>query len=140
MKRLSNERGVALVLTLMMITLILLFVLTLLYQVTNTTRQVATMEENIDARLVAEMGVDYYQELVNGYVQNQKVEKVQTIKLPAAPRKYRLDGDHAFSIKVDNRANINEEKLKIAFTSEGTAHGRTEEVHQTITITLKKTE
>ncbi|GAA0447685.1 hypothetical protein GCM10008983_27180 [Lentibacillus halophilus] len=137
MNRLRNERGAALVLTLMMITLILLFVLTLLYQVTNTTRQITTMDENIDAHLVAEMGVDYYQTLVHERVKGQAVEKVQDIDWPETPTNYPIDDNRTFSIKIDQRDNTNKEKTEIEFTSEGKAHGRTETIEQSITITLE---
>ncbi|WP_067727538.1 hypothetical protein [Oceanobacillus damuensis] len=64
MNKLRNEKGAALVLTIMMITLFLVFILGLFTQVTNTTKQVTTMEKQIDAQLIADMGVTYFQRLV----------------------------------------------------------------------------
>ncbi|MGJ9457206.1 hypothetical protein [Oceanobacillus sp. CF4.6] len=64
MKTYRNEKGAALVLTVMIITLFLVFILGLFTVVTNTTKQVTTMEKQIDAQLVAEMGVTYFQRLV----------------------------------------------------------------------------
>ncbi|MFC4022537.1 hypothetical protein ACFOUV_01735 [Oceanobacillus longus] len=59
-----NEKGAALVLTVMIITLFFVFILGLFTVVTNTTKQVTSMEKQIDAQLIAEMGVTYFQRLV----------------------------------------------------------------------------
>ncbi|WP_156291463.1 hypothetical protein [Oceanobacillus salinisoli] len=64
MGKLKNERGFALVLTLMIISLLLLFVLSLFTQITNTTKQITTMEKHINAGNIADMGVIYFQKLV----------------------------------------------------------------------------
>ncbi|WP_100012105.1 hypothetical protein [Lentibacillus sediminis] len=66
MKRQNNQTGSALVLTLMLMTLLMLFVLTLFFQVTNTTRQVAIMEEQLDAELIADMGIDFFRSKAEG--------------------------------------------------------------------------
>ncbi|WP_099158764.1 hypothetical protein [Virgibacillus ndiopensis] len=64
MKKFKNETGAALVLTMLIITIFLIFVTVQVTQAVNSTKQVTTMEKKIDAELVAKMGVDYFQQLI----------------------------------------------------------------------------
>ncbi|MGM8364547.1 hypothetical protein ACLIBG_03590 [Virgibacillus sp. W0181] len=64
MNKYHNEQGAALVMTLLFITVLILLLLGQFYQVTNTAGQVSTMEKSIEARHMADMGIDYYQQMV----------------------------------------------------------------------------
>ncbi|WP_156643961.1 hypothetical protein [Lentibacillus sp. JNUCC-1] len=138
MKHLKNERGAALVLTIMIITLMLLFTLTLTYQVMNTRKQVETTEETIEARSLAEMGVTYYQTLVDETLDGQEFETIQDVvnKLPEPPEKT-IENNTYFEITNVTQNEISEDELEITFTSIGTAQDRTAEIEQSITITLE---
>lgn len=128
MKKFREEKGAALVLTIMMITLFLVFILGLFTQVTSTTKQVTTMEKKIDAQLVAEMGVTYFQRLVEikQDLQGEKNKEsseddelanfIHFIK-DELPINQRIDKDRTFKITLDERCN--EDKKSICFKSEG---------------------
>ncbi|MBP1947789.1 hypothetical protein [Virgibacillus litoralis] len=137
----KSEKGAALVLTLMIITLFLVFILTQSYQITNTTRQVTTMEKQIDARLIAEMGVDYYRSFVQNYIEGEGITKpdnvyITEINLPQNPVK--LDSkDHKFSIQDSHIEEQTEEKVMIKFSSIGTAYNKEKEIEDTIIITFE---
>lgn len=116
MIKLKNEQGAALVLTLFIVTLMLLFALTLFYQVTNTTKQVTTVEKNIDARNIAEMGVEYYyQKIKYLYEQGSTIEEI--IEQIHDDDRIVISEDRYFKLTAIDNANSN----KISITCTGTA-------------------
>ncbi|WP_047985094.1 hypothetical protein [Ornithinibacillus californiensis] len=124
MKKIGNEHGAALVLTVMIITLILLFVLMLFTQVTNTARQVKTTEEHLIASHIAEMGVDYYQQLVQESVPNQvsSVEDIITfIPNPTGDSLEKvLDDEGLYKFVIDDiTIDDSEDPISIKFSSKG---------------------
>ncbi|SDQ43285.1 hypothetical protein SAMN05216232_1576 [Virgibacillus subterraneus] len=137
----KSEKGAALILTLVIITLFLVFILTQFYQITNTTKQVTTMEKQIDARLIAEMGVDYYRSFVQNYIDDEGITDpgevyITEINLPQNPVK--LDSkDHKFSINDSHIEERTEEKVTIKFISIGTAFNKEKEIKDTIIITFE---
>ncbi|WP_163971639.1 hypothetical protein [Oceanobacillus halotolerans] len=138
MKPYTNEKGFALVLTLMMITLMLTFVLVQFTQITNTTRQVATTEEQIDARLMAEMGVDYYRGLFDTFNQDEHSIEEFLDDLPRSVEKT-IDSRHQFQINLDE-GEPNLDDNTITYTSTGIAHDREHEIEDTITINIESEE
>ncbi|OZU89721.1 hypothetical protein CIL03_00850 [Virgibacillus indicus] len=74
MKKFNNEQGAALVITLFIVTILLLLVLSLFYQVTNTTKQITATEENMGAIQIAEMGIVYYEQVIEA--EKQHLEQV----------------------------------------------------------------
>jgi predicted PurR-regulated permease PerM len=128
LKKLGNEHGAALVLTVMIITLILLFVLMLFTQVTNTARQVKTTEEHLIASHIAEMGVDYYQQLVQESIPNQvsSVEEIITfIPNPTGdPLEKVLDDEGLYKFVIgDITIDDSEDPISIKFSSKGITPG-----------------
>jgi predicted PurR-regulated permease PerM len=124
LRKLGNEHGAALVLTIMIITLILLFVLMLFTQVTNTARQVKTTEEHLIASHIAEMGVDYYQQLVQESIPNQvsSVEEIITfIPNPTGDSLEKvLDDEGLYKFVIgDITIDDSEDSISIKFSSKG---------------------
>ncbi|WP_164668371.1 hypothetical protein [Virgibacillus doumboii] len=142
MNRLSGERGAALVMTLFIIILLMLSVLTLFYMVTNTTKQVTTMEKNIQAEHMADMGIDYVRTLVDNYEHNEKssLEDYLINELPA--EKVLIDSSNRFlkivlppeGINIDENSN---EPIEFTYTSIGTAFGKEKKIEDTIEITFE---
>jgi competence protein ComGC len=121
LNNLRNQRGAALVLTVMIITLILLFILMLLTTVTNTTRQVTTVEGRLVASHLAEMGVDYYQELVESSIKNI-ITDPEEITLPELKEGYgQLDntGHYRYEIVNPTLSQESDSVLNITFSSKG---------------------
>ncbi|MFB4166723.1 hypothetical protein [Virgibacillus sp. JSM 102003] len=137
----KSENGAALVLTLMIITLFFIFILTQFYQITNTTKQVTTMEKQIDARLVAEMGVDYYRDAVQNYVEDAGLTEpgdvnIAEITLPQNPVKWD-SGKRKFLIKDSYIKERTEDQLTVKFISVGTALSKQKKIEDTIIITFE---
>ncbi|MFC4556686.1 hypothetical protein ACFO3D_00510 [Virgibacillus kekensis] len=144
MSNLKSERGAVLVVTLMVITLLMLFILAQFSQVSNTTKQVATMEENIDAQLIADMGVEYYYQLVMNY--HDKQRPVSSLKdfvahLPENVPEVAIDNNHSFKItqlQTEPEVITNETAtITIIYTSEGKAFRAVETKEGQITINLE---
>ncbi|RYG74915.1 hypothetical protein EU245_01675 [Lentibacillus lipolyticus] len=136
MNKLKNEKGAALVLTLMIITLFLVFITVQFYQITNTTKQVSTTEKQIDARLIAEMGVDYYRGRVNNVNEGEQSIEEFMAKLPVSVTK-NIDDDRSFAVdaRIDASAG---DRIIIHYTSTGrTTDDVTSEVTGTITIRIE---
>ncbi|MGP4108306.1 hypothetical protein [Virgibacillus sp. L01] len=139
----KSENGAALVLTLMIITLFFIFILTQFYQITNTTKQVTTMEKQIDARLAAEMGSDYYRDVVKKYIDDTDtgVEEpgdvnIAEIILPQNPVIWD-SGNHKFLIKESYIEERTEDQVTVKFISVGTAHNKEMKIEETIIITFE---
>ncbi|WHX27750.1 hypothetical protein QNH47_07820 [Virgibacillus halodenitrificans] len=138
MKHLKNSNGAALVLTLMIITLLLLFILTLFLQVTNTNKQVNRMEQQHDARLIAEMGVTYLRTALENFDQEEEISNYLEEKVKEANNIGDLGGGRHFTLEVEI-PEINEaaSPIEITCTSIGVSGERTEEVEDTIKITYE---
>ncbi|MBD1223925.1 hypothetical protein GLV94_03990 [Virgibacillus halodenitrificans] len=138
MKHLKNSNGAALVLTLMIITLLLLFILTLFLQVTNTNKQVNRMEQQHDARLIAEMGVTYLRTALENFDQEEEISNYLEEKVKEANNIGDLGGGRHFTLEVEI-PEINEaaSPIEITYTSIGVSGERTEEVEDTIKITYE---
>ncbi len=137
----KSEKGAALVLTLMIITLFFIFILTQFYQITNTTKQVTTMEKQIDARLVAEMGVDYFRDAVQRYIDNAGLTEpgdvsIAEITLPQNPVTWD-SGNHKFLIKDSYIEEKTEDQVTVKLISVGTAHSKEQKIEDTIIITFE---
>ncbi|WP_249870868.1 hypothetical protein [Oceanobacillus saliphilus] len=149
MNTLRNEKGAALVLTIMIITLFLVFILGLFTVVTNTTKQVTTMEKQIDAQLIAEMGVTYFQRVVEKSkpelqekIQNnpEEVDRIiethTTTLIDSLDNPVTIDGDRrTFEITFED---YNEEERRISFHSIGTANNVKATANGTIVITISE--
>ncbi|MEC5421933.1 hypothetical protein QGM71_00305 [Virgibacillus sp. C22-A2] len=133
MKIYRNEKGAALVLTMMIITLFLVFIMAQFTQIINTTRQVTTMEENIDARLIAGMGIDYVEVILNEfsrselplneYLQNEIPEG--PVEIGSTDRTYEISFEEFI---VDDRPE------SISYKSIGKAFGAHVVIESQITI------
>lgn len=124
----KNEKGAALVLTLMIVTLFLLFILTQFYQVTNTTKQVTTMEKNINARNVAEMGIEYYFQKIKYEYEKDPTKEVSEIIADIDGEEVRLDEDRNFQLLAPDPNEPNKIRAK------GTAFGKEAIVENEITL------
>ncbi|MEN2765561.1 hypothetical protein [Ornithinibacillus xuwenensis] len=136
----NKESGATLVMTLLMITLVLLFILTLFYQILNTTKQITLTEKKLIAEQIAAMGIDYY----HAYVEETMPEAFSDsneVVLPDIPlqEKILLDnsGDFSFWIKQHSLHHVSESEMEIDFTSVGEALGEVTEVDSSITITIE---
>lgn len=134
MKQLTNERGGAFVLTLMTMTVLLVFVSVLLTQSMTVTKQVHTTSKQIDARLIAEMGVTYYEATITQLVNQDSLHAHGSIA-PIENEPYVIDDKRSFVIK-----NVTEKtdgsNIIINFTSVGIV-GKTEvAIEHTIVIEM----
>jgi heme/copper-type cytochrome/quinol oxidase subunit 2 len=135
----NNEHGATLVIAVMVITIILLFILTLSYQITNTNNQVSKAERIAVAEQIATMGVEYY----NAYAK-EKVEIVfeenNEVKLPniQLEEKFILDdnGNYLFWIKSHSLRKDSDSELVINFTSVGEANGEIREIDSSIIVNI----
>lgn len=131
MNKFRNESGAALVLTLLIVTLFLLFILTQFYQVTNTSKQVNTIEHSIDARLIAEMGVDYYRSQIDQF-KNQESINAFTDDLST---NVQLDPNRQFTITLTNISET-EDQIIIQITSTGIAFDKKKTIKDELLINL----
>ncbi|MFD2627890.1 hypothetical protein [Oceanobacillus kapialis] len=134
----KSEKGAALVLTLMFIALALLFITTLSGMVVQTTKQVTTMEKRNDAELVAQMGVDYVQALLDDY-ERSEAQDLLTYLTDHIPKNVLIgaNGDRQFEIELP-REILLQDGYEVTFTSIGTAQGQTVETEGTIEITINE--
>lgn len=143
MKIWSNEKGAALVMTVMIVTIILLFVMTLLYQITNTSRQVQKGKSITVAEQIAAMGVDYYQSYAKENLPTV-YETEDEVRLPDLDigEKFKVDetGDFQFWFKDHSLNRISESQMNITFTSVGEANGEREEIESSIIIQIESGE
>lgn len=124
MKRYLNERGAALILTLLLTTLALLFILTLFYQILNTTKQVDTMDDNVRARHVAEMGLDYYEQIVHQLSAASYTSVEEFITLMPKNQSVTIDSDRSFKVTQQKVDTSDSDQIVIHFKSEGIAFER----------------
>lgn len=135
-ERWKNEEGATLILSVMCLTLILLSIAVLVPQITTTAKQVKTMEDNLDARNLAQMGIVYHQR----FIQTNTGELEQLIrthrkdsgKLQQEIRMFNLSGAHRDAVHVDpDRSfqiisipsiSIEQDRITIEFEIEGRAY------------------
>ncbi|MGM8212359.1 hypothetical protein ACLIBH_06120 [Virgibacillus sp. W0430] len=149
MNKYQNEQGAALVLTLLLITLITLLLLGQFYQVTNTAGQVATMEKNIESRHLAEMGVEYYQQLIASK-QAELTEAAQASGFQGVEEKLQeWNGTEVLTVQVEGERKYftienvtldqqTENEIIVEFTSLGTANGKEVRENNEIIITIMR--
>ncbi|SET45073.1 hypothetical protein SAMN05216389_111151 [Oceanobacillus limi] len=150
MSKLQNEHGAALVLTLSLITLLLLFIMTLFYQVSNTTKQIVIMEDNMDATNIAEMGIDYYQyhfeenrdlfqQVVDEGSIQDLISEINTLNDTLSGVKVIEDGNRYFELVLPTlhyTSTDDLEEIVIEFDSIGTARGKEVVENSSVTIAL----
>ncbi|WP_430784794.1 hypothetical protein VBD025_09410 [Virgibacillus flavescens] len=132
-------------LTLMIITLFLLFIMTQFQLIINTTKQVTTMEKQINAELIAEMGIDYYREVVDSYIRENDITNAEDLEppRPSSSDIPSLDSSNNYHYQITNitKPDItefeNRVEVAISFTSTGTANNKTESIEDVINITFK---
>lgn len=137
MNRYSNERGAALVLTLLLTTLALLFLLTLFYQILNTTKQVDTMDENVRARHVAEMGLDYYEQLVKQLSLDTYTSIEEFITRVPRNASVTIDADRSFEVTQQRIDTSHTDQIDIHVISEGIAFQRDVTKESKITVRVQ---
>ncbi|WP_042223227.1 hypothetical protein [Oceanobacillus manasiensis] len=140
---LKGEKGAALVLTLLIITLILLFITTLSGQVIQTTKQITTVEKRTDAELVAQMGIDYVQAVLDMYTYNEEQNALEylqerlegTLSISSLEHPEVILGDgRRFEINLPDPPAKVEDGLEVEYKIYGTAQGQTVRTDDTITI------
>ncbi|MEN1968220.1 hypothetical protein WMZ97_09115 [Lentibacillus sp. N15] len=121
MKRFNNEKGAALILTVFIITIMLLFILTLFYQVQNTTKQVSTVSKQNNAENLAKMGVDYYYHKLKFLYKKDSDHDLEAVvkTVSNANDTVHVDSDRSFELMT-----LDLEADKITITCKGTAFGR----------------
>lgn len=144
MNRLQNERGAALVFTLMLVTLLMLLVMTQFSLTAGTATQVSKTETNIDAKLIADMGIEYYYHLVKEeYERQQPIDSFQDFvnQLPAAIPETRVGQHRTFRIEQVRTEPVmitdETEQITIYYRSTGNAYDSSETENGKITITLE---
>jgi type II secretory pathway component PulK len=154
MKQMKDEKGAALILTVLIITLLMVGIMALFTQITNTTRQISTMEQQIDAQLVAEMGVTYYQKVIknhqNGIVTivNENISDPQKLKreikdfINDYKAEVLVDGDQRkFEIELKEDPEYDEESkeiiIKFTSTSNGQAFRKSKSIDGQIILQLQ---
>jgi hypothetical protein len=140
MRNVNKETGATLVMTLMIITVILLFLLTLFYQITNTTKQVKKMEHITVSEQIAEMGIDYYRAYAKT-VMPEVFENQDEVTLPNIPLQEKValdseDGHYSFWIKSHSLTKVSESEMLLTFVSVGEAYEEVSEVESSIRINV----
>lgn len=144
MKKYKNEQGAALVLTMFIITILLLFVSAQLFQVTNTRKQVSTMEKKIMSEHMAEMGIDYYRALIEHIEQDpnkpiedyvNKIRGIASDKLKQQITSPNDSANRSYEIEVKEVIDDKDEVL-IKFISIGKAYGTQKKIESSITISV----
>ncbi|RKQ29885.1 hypothetical protein D8M06_16845 [Oceanobacillus halophilus] len=140
MIKLKDEKGAALVLTILIITLLMVTILGLFKQVTNTTKQITTMEKDIVSQHIAEMGVDYYHAYTESFLPNT-ISDISKITLPDIDiqEKVILDSQKNFVFWIESHEldpESSEENIIINFTSIGEAYGKTTTIDSSVTINI----
>ena len=74
MKKLQNEKGYTLILTLVIITIIVIFFSSFTLSAMNQQKQVEKTDENYEVTAIAEMGVEYYQAKVLNAIETAKIK------------------------------------------------------------------
>lgn len=74
MKKLQNEKGYTLILTLVIITIIVIFFSSFTLSAMNQQKQVEKTDENYEVTAIAEMGVEYYQAKVLNAIETARLE------------------------------------------------------------------
>lgn len=147
MNKYRNEQGVALVLTMFIITILLLFISAQFFQVTNTRQQVSTMEKHIMAEHMAEMGVDYYRALIESIEHDatdqikEYITKIKTVKedvLHQTITSTEKQGNRSYLIDKITISEPSDESgaIEISFNSTGTAYEKSKTINSTITINI----
>ncbi|WP_068674679.1 hypothetical protein [Oceanobacillus sp. Castelsardo] len=152
--KLQNEQGIALIYSLFIITLISIFILGLFTQITNTTRQVSTMEQQMDAQLVAEMGITYFQKKIEGHqeelqmIANDNSNNLGSLEdeiidiINKSELKIPVDGQQRwFEIELKENPKYDEDnnEITIKFTSKsgGKAYRKSKSVDGQIVLQLQ---
>lgn len=134
MQMIKSEKGAALILTIMIITLFFVFILVLFTQVTNTMKQVTTMEKKIDAQLMAEMGVDYIEAVLNDFQTSDSKSLDDFIEEIPKSRVYMdSDNERYFEIVIQP-FNINDKPESILYESKGVVFGNESTIENTIEL------
>lgn len=133
MRHIRNERGATLVLTVMVITILLMFILLLLTQVTNTNKQVSKMEIRHDARLLADMGVDYVHSMLDQFqgTDGESLKKYISENIPTKP--VVMDGKRSFTVEFAEIPAL-EKSTTIQYKSIGTSGETKDTVEDSILI------
>lgn len=137
MNRYSNERGAAFVLTILLITLALLFLMTLFYQILNTTKQVDTMGENVQARHIAEMGLDYYEQMITKLSSTSYSSINEFVSQIPNDQTVNIDADRSFKVTQQRIDTSNSEQIVIYFNSEGMAFQRDITLESKMTVRVQ---
>lgn len=144
MNKLRGEQGAALVVTMFIITIMLLFVSAQLFQVTNTRKQVSTMEKKIMAEHMAEMGIDYYRALIQNIEQNpsqsredylRKIKNIPDNILEKQIITSGSQGNRSYEIEV-TEVKDESDQIVIEFISIGTAYLAEKRLQSTIVISI----
>ena len=149
-ERWKSEDGAALILTVMCLTLILLSIAVLVPQITTTAKQVKTMEENLDARNLAQMGIVYHQRFIQKNIEELE-RMIRTYKKDAGMlqqeiRMFNLSGPHRDPVHVDADRSfqiisipsitIDQDRITIEFEIEGRAYQKKAEEIGEIEVNL----
>lgn len=142
MTKYKNEQGAALILTMFIITILLLFTSAQLFQVTNTRKQVNTMEKSIMAQHMAEMGVDYYRALLDSIEEGADdfesledfAKELPTDKITRSIDSNINNGNRSYEVTITEPYQYESDIVTIHFTSKGKAYGVEKTIKSTITI------
>ncbi|WP_042146379.1 hypothetical protein [Paucisalibacillus sp. EB02] len=129
-----KEDGVALVFTLMIVTLVLLFILVISNQILNTNKQITKMEKQIISEQIAQMGVDFYRAAIKKNL--PKEFNKDELKLPNMQLdEVVLDNENNFAFLIKN-PTLDETEMVIRFTSVGKAYDEVSEIESSIIINI----
>lgn len=118
MKRLLDERGMALVSTMLVLAVLITVVLLFAVQVRNTERQVGISASDMDVRMLADMGAVYYEALLEQELDGQEVEFFGEVAVPDYYIMKELDSERSFEV-TDVHAVVSGDVLIVSFISTG---------------------
>jgi len=143
--RFSNERGAALIVVLLIITLISIFSVTLLFQLTTAKKQFNQTEGDIQAINTAEMGIIYMRQEILSIVDElpndtEDIENQITNLLPNLPVIREFNAAKINPTNYEVGVDINEKdnsSITIEIISSGTVQSNTKTLTDIITLSYK---
>lgn len=133
LKLLQNEQGVAFLFALLAMGFVTVFASFLLSSAQNASQQADKANGQLDARLVAEAGVDFYHAELRRAMNDTSTGEVIDVRLPPSVT-HALSDTHSFTI--DNiESSLNGNNLTVSFTSTGESENESIKIEQQTTVT-----
>lgn len=133
LKLLQNEQGMAFLFALLAMGFVTVFASFLLSSAQTASLQADKVNGQLDARLIAEAGVDFYHAELRRAMNDTVTGEVIDVRLPPSVT-HALSDTHSFTIE-DISSSLNGNNLTVSFTSTGQSESENISIKQQTTIT-----